>query len=85
MINNIFQLCFFNQLKKFEIRHIVENNKLQIIEVENNKFIYYYIDGKFEIIFRIHWVKNYSNNNNNCNNIIIKQYKHNTDKYNALY
>lgn len=64
MINNIFQLCFFNQLnqlnqlKEFEIRHIVENNKLQIIEVENNKFIYYYIDGKFEIIFRIHWVKN---------------------------
>lgn len=57
MINNIFQLCFFNQLKEFEIRHI-ENNKLQIIEVENNKFIYYYIDGKFEIIFRIHWVKN---------------------------
>lgn len=58
MINNVFQLCFFNQLKEFEIRYIVENNKLQIIEVENNKFIYYYIDGKFEIIFRIHWVKN---------------------------
>ena len=30
LINNMFQLrlCFFDQLKKFEVRYIVENNKL---------------------------------------------------------